>query len=46
MKRAIALILLLAACREDVAAVPQPVEMTAQTLGYYCQMNVLEGSRA
>jgi copper chaperone NosL len=42
MKRAIALILLLAACREDVAAVPSPVEMTAQTLGYYCQMNVLE----
>lgn len=42
MKRALALILLLAACREDTAALPQPVEMTAQTVGYYCQMNVLE----
>ncbi len=42
MKPAFALILLLAACRDDMASVPQPVEMTAQTLGYYCQMNVLE----
>ena len=35
-------ILLLAACREEVAAPVQVVEMNAQTIGFYCQMNVLE----
>lgn len=39
----IALMLLaLAACREDVADLPPPVAMTAQAVGYYCQMDLLE----
>lgn len=42
MKRILILLLALAGCKEDLAAAPQPVEMTAQTVGYYCQMNVLE----
>lgn len=42
MKKLLILLLALAACKEETAAVPQPVEMTAQTVGYYCQMNVLE----
>ncbi|MDT8853604.1 nitrous oxide reductase accessory protein NosL [Paracoccaceae bacterium Fryx2] len=42
MKRALALILLLAACREETAALPQPVDLTPETVGYYCQMNLLE----
>lgn len=39
--RVLALLLALAACKEDQAA-PPPVEMTADTTGYFCQMNVLE----
>lgn len=42
MKKVLALLLALAACKEEVVAVPQPAEMTAQTVGFYCQMNVLE----
>ncbi len=41
MKRVFLLAFLLAACREDTS-LPAPVEMTAQTVGYFCQMNVLE----
>lgn len=32
----------LAACREEVAALPDPVDMTAEAVGHYCQMNILE----
>jgi len=46
MTRTLALALLsaltLAACREDTAELPQPVEMTAEAVGHYCQMNILE----
>ena len=39
----ICLALTLAACREDeVAALPDPVSMTDEALGYYCQMNLDE----
>lgn len=34
-------LLLLVACREEAAA-PPPVELTAQTVGYFCQMNLME----
>ena len=34
--------LILSACRPDVAAVPDPVPMTAEAVGYFCQMNLLE----
>ena len=40
--RILALLLLLAACKEETAALPDPVPMTAQSVGYFCQMNVLE----
>lgn len=42
MKRALLLVLALAACKEEVAQNVDPVPMTAETLGYFCQMNVLE----
>lgn len=32
----------LAACREDSAALPAPVAMTAEAVGHYCQMELLE----
>lgn len=32
----------LAACREDTAALPVPVAMTAESTGHYCQMELLE----
>lgn len=38
----LALLLLLAACKEETAALPPAVPMTAQSVGYFCQMNVLE----
>ncbi|MBP9950288.1 MAG: nitrous oxide reductase accessory protein NosL, partial [Cypionkella sp.] len=38
----ILLLLALPACRDETAAIPQPLEMTAQTVGHFCQMNVLE----
>lgn len=41
MKRILAVALLLAACRQD-ASLPPPVELTAQSVGYFCQMNLLE----
>jgi len=31
----------LSACKEDSAAMPQPVEMSAEAVGYYCQMDLL-----
>ena len=40
--RILALLLLLAACKEETAALPPAVPMTAQSVGYFCQMNVLE----
>ncbi|HBZ45271.1 MAG TPA: copper resistance protein CopZ [Maritimibacter sp.] len=35
-------VFLLAACKEEVAALPEPVEMTDEALGYYCQMALVE----
>lgn len=32
----------LAACRDEVAAVPGPVPLAAEAVGHYCQMNLLE----
>jgi copper chaperone NosL len=40
--RWIALLLLLTACKEDVAATPGPVALTDEALGYFCQMDVSE----
>jgi len=34
--------LALAACREETSDLPLPVEMTAESLGYYCQMQLLD----
>ena len=44
MKRAfiLALCLTLAACKQEVAQDTTPVELTAETLGHFCQMNLLE----
>jgi copper chaperone NosL len=42
MKRALILILLLAACREEVAQNTDPVPLTAEAVGHFCQMNLLE----
>lgn len=44
MRYALLLVLLmgLAACREEVAQDTAPVELNAQTLGHFCQMNLLE----
>ena len=43
MKRLIFLCLLaLPACKEERAALPQPIEMTAEAVGHYCQMNLLD----
>lgn len=35
-------VLALAACREEEVVRPLPVTMTAEALGHYCQMNLLE----
>lgn len=44
MKRALflALILGLAACKPEVSQDTSPVELTAESLGHFCQMNLLE----
>jgi copper chaperone NosL len=44
MKRALnlALCLGLAACKQEVAPDTTPVELSAETLGHFCQMNLLE----
>ena len=34
--------LALGACRDDIASLPDPVAMTADAVGHYCQMNLLE----
>ncbi len=40
---AIALALLsLAACKEDLAGKPAPVEMTVEAVGFYCQMDLFD----
>ncbi|MDP3959347.1 MAG: nitrous oxide reductase accessory protein NosL [Pseudorhodobacter sp.] len=39
---ALILLLALAACRDETASLPDPVVMTADAVGHYCQMNVLE----
>ena len=41
-KTLIALVLVLAACKEEVAKAPDPVPMTDTTLAHFCQMNVAE----
>ncbi|MFA5537627.1 MAG: nitrous oxide reductase accessory protein NosL [Gemmobacter sp.] len=35
-------LLALAACREEVVEVPAPVTMTAEAVGHFCQMDLLE----
>lgn len=35
-------VLALAACKDDRADLPDPVEMTAEAVGYYCQMELLD----
>lgn len=35
-------LIVLAACKEEVAALPEPVQMTDEALGYYCQMALVE----
>ncbi|MFK7792520.1 MAG: nitrous oxide reductase accessory protein NosL [Devosiaceae bacterium] len=32
----------LAACQEEVSVLPDPVDMTADAVGHYCQMDILE----
>ena len=42
MKRALLFALALAACQEEVAQNTDPVALTPETLGHFCQMNLLE----
>jgi copper chaperone NosL len=42
MKRALLFALMLAACRDEAAQTVDPVAMTAETLGHFCQMHLLE----
>lgn len=42
MKRALLFALLLAGCQEEVTQNTDPVPLTAETLGHFCQMNLLE----
>ena len=45
MKRSLLLLPLLialAGCKEEAANLPAPVEMNAESVGFYCQMNLLE----
>lgn len=37
-----ALLLALTACRDETAALPEPVTMSGDALGFYCQMNLNE----
>lgn len=41
MKRLLLSLCLLAACRDE-AAVPQPVSLSAEAVGHFCQMNILD----
>ena len=38
----LAALALLPGCREETAALPQPVKMTDEAVGYYCQMHLFE----
>ncbi|MGB3812548.1 MAG: nitrous oxide reductase accessory protein NosL [Shinella sp.] len=38
----VAMLTLLSACKEEVAQSTAPQDMTPETLGHYCQMNLLE----
>lgn len=42
MKRALLLALVLAACQEDLAQNTDPLPLDAETVGHFCQMNLLE----
>ncbi len=42
MKRFLLFALALAACRDEVAQNTDPVALTPETLGHFCQMNLLE----
>jgi copper chaperone NosL len=43
MKRLLILgLLALAACKEEAALLPDPVPLTAEAVGHYCQMDLLE----
>jgi copper chaperone NosL len=42
MKRALLFALALAACQEDVAQNTDPLPLTPETVGHFCQMNLLE----
>ena len=48
MKRLALALLLLAGCGEEEAALPDPVRLTAEAVGHYCMMTVLdhEGPKA
>lgn len=41
MKRLLIALLLLAACRDE-APLPDPVAMTSESIGFFCQMNILD----
>lgn len=42
MKRALLFALFLAACQEEVTQNTDPVALAPETIGYFCQMNLLE----
>ncbi len=42
MKRALLFALVLSACQEEVAQNTDPVALTPETIGHFCQMNLLE----
>jgi copper chaperone NosL len=42
MKRALLFSLLLAACQEDVTQNTDPLPLTPETVGHFCQMNLME----
>ena len=42
MKRALLFALALSACQEDVVQNTDPLPLTPETLGFFCQMNLLE----
>ena len=42
MKRVLLFALALSACQEDIAQNTDPLPLTPETLGYFCQMNLLE----
>jgi copper chaperone NosL len=42
MKRALLFALLLTACQEELAQNTDPVALTPETIGHFCQMNLLE----